>query len=998
MFGLIWGAVRARTAQVLTVGILTALAAAVAAAGPWFAAAATERAVAADVAAAPAGQRTVSVRKIADTRGDPRRTLTSFGRTVDELLRLPVPGAVFGLTRSLTTSGGASMTLATRDEICLHLVLLDGRCPAAAGEVTVSRNAAQRIGVAVGDTFELRSSLIAKPVTLTVVSRYALKDPAGTYWSNPLYTAGRGIDPAFTPIGTFEATQLSESTVTFDVQVSDALIRGDGGFRLGRELRSADLRLGQEQLRLVNATGPLLATIARDRATISRGTTVSTVQVLVLAWFAIGLAGSYTGRDRRADAALLKLRGSTLGATLRLAWGQHLVPLVLGALAGLPLGYLLARWFAGPLPVLAPAGLAALGAAGAVLAGGLLVLTVIEALVLRQPVAALLREVGGGRGGWRAGLVDLLFFAFAVAAVYQARSGSAGTGLALAAPALVALAVALLLARLLGRVADRGGGAAVRAGRLRLGLTAVQVSREAGGNRLFALIVVAVAVFTTAFGGWSGERTARIDRSAAELGADRVLSVQAPNRTALLQAVRRADPAGRQAMAVVVDTDSSPPVLAVDSGRLSAVARWRPEFGPVDALGAAAAAPEPGAPITGDRLTVRVRYESDAVADLSLVLQHEGTGAPVRVSFGRLRAGEQSLDVAVTGCATGPGCRILRWELTAPPLVAGGRPYAPPAGTAVTVLGLAQHGPEGIVLDAARLGDVARWRAGTVGAAVDLVAAQGGLRLSIDPNTGDQGEVGDEAYAVDTVLPLPVVLAGPPEQTWQFAEPVLSSFGAAPVPVRIAGTAAALPVLGRAGVLVDLEATRRIIGDGTAPGRFQVWLAAGAGPELVDALTAAGLSVGGDDTVAGRADRLSAQGPAVTSRFALVAGAVAVLFAAAAIGVAGAVDRRARWEQLRALRVQGLGRRVAVGTAYAGNVALVGAGVFAGLLAAALARPLARVAVPPFTDGWQVLAPPGALGAAALALAALAVLVVLGLVGWLSVVPLGRRFRSEGHR
>jgi putative ABC transport system permease protein len=58
MWTLIIGAVRARTAQVLTVFVLTALAAAIAAAGPWFGFASMSSAAAADVVAAPAEQRT----------------------------------------------------------------------------------------------------------------------------------------------------------------------------------------------------------------------------------------------------------------------------------------------------------------------------------------------------------------------------------------------------------------------------------------------------------------------------------------------------------------------------------------------------------------------------------------------------------------------------------------------------------------------------------------------------------------------------------------------------------------------------------------------------------------------------------------------------------------------------------------------------------------------------------------------------------------------------
>jgi hypothetical protein len=203
----------------------------------------------------------------------------------------------------------------------------------------------------------------------------------------------------------------------------------------------------------------------------------------------------------------------------------------------------------------------------------------------------------------------------------------------------------------------------------------------------------------------------------------------------------------------------------------------------------------------------------------------------------------------------------------------------------------------------------------------------------------------------------------------------------------------ALPVVGRSGVLADLDATRRVIGDATPAGEFQVWLAPGARPGIVGALTRAGLTVAADQTIADRTDDLAGQAPAVVTRFSLIAGTVVLLLAAAALGVAGAVDRRARLEQLRALRVQGLPRRVAVVTAYAGMVGLVLSGLLAGLVAAALARPLARITVPGFTDGWDVLPRPGALGPVSVALAGLTALAVLGLVGWLAVRPLTRAVR-----
>ncbi|MFC3739368.1 FtsX-like permease family protein [Paractinoplanes deccanensis] len=990
MFALIWGAVRTRTAQVLTVLALTTIATAVAAAGPWFGYASITRASAANVADAPAEQRIVSVRQIADTRGDPQAALDQLASAVRGRLPLAPPDPITGAVLPLTVNLGgetATMAIATRDDFCGH-VRLAGRCPDQPSQVAVSDASAQQLGLDAGDTLVMRATPSSEPITVEIVARYTLTDPSGVYWSNPLFEAESGLEPAFTPLATFQARQLWEPTLSYDLQVPDTLIRGDGGYRLGAVLRDADARLAVDDLRLVNLTGPLLDTIARNRAEIRLGVAVAMAQILVLAWFAIGLAGRYTGRDRRGDAALLKLRGSTRGGMLRLAWGQHLVPLSAGAVLGLPLGWLLARLLAGPVGTAADreaALLLSLAAAGAVLAGGLLVLAAVEGLVLRLPVVALLRQTGAGRGDWRAGLADLLLLAVAVAAVYQARSSAPDSGLALVAPALVALAVAMLLALLLDRVADRGGGAAVRTGRLRLGLTAVQVSRQPGSDRVFALLVVAVALFATTLGAWRADGTAREERSESSLGAARVLGVETANRTSLQRAVRQADPGGTKAMAAVVD----PTLLAVDTSRLAAVTGLR--------LPIPAATADPLPRVTGGRVTARLRYDGVAPSALALVLQNDATGAPVTVSFGTLARGEQTRSAPVPGCTAEPGCRVVRWQLTTPP-DANGRSSPAAPGSAVTVRGLTQTGPDAVVLDAARLGDIAHWRPGTAGAALDIAARDGALRLAVDDNNAELPSVGVQVYAVDTPLPLPVVLAGPTPQQWQLAEPSITTLGGSPVPVRVVGTVPVLPVLGRAGVLADLEATRLIAADANPAGRFQVWLAPGAGEGTVDALRRAGLVISSDDSAGRRADRLGEQAPAAVARFALLAVGAALLLAAATVAVAGAVDRRTRLDQLRALRVQGLADRVAVVTAYAGPAVLIGAGLVTGLIAAAVAVPLARAALPGFTDGWDVLPPPYPLGVASLALAGLLALAVLGLTAWLSVLPLvrGLRFRELG--
>ncbi len=165
--------------------------------------------------------------------------------------------------------------------------------------------------------------------------------------------------------------------------------------------------------------------------------------------------------------------------------------------------------------------------------GALVVLIVAEVAALRAPVALLLRDVPPRRRGWRGDVVDAAVVALAVAASYQART----THDPRFGP-VVALAVAVLLARLVGLLASGVAARNLRAGRVRSGLTAVQLARRPGVDRVLALLIVAVALIGTAGHGFLAAAGARAAQAAGELGAPRVLTVQAPNREALLHAVQ----------------------------------------------------------------------------------------------------------------------------------------------------------------------------------------------------------------------------------------------------------------------------------------------------------------------------------------------------------------------------------------------------------------------------------------------------------------------------
>ncbi|SNY75834.1 hypothetical protein [Paractinoplanes atraurantiacus] len=1012
------GAVRRRSGQALLVLLLAALAATAASAAAWYGLTVASRAASTDVRNAPAIQHVI----IAHGRGE-AGALDPFAAKVDDLLRLPSAEPVLGLAADMTyiypdQPGSASgMPAAYRDGFCAH-VRLTGACPAAANDVAVSADAARKLKLKPGSTFQARAVASTEPVRFRVTGVYQIADPNGPYWADELFRSRGSLDPFFTPRDTFRAPQLSGATLAWAVEVPEPLLRGDGGYDLNGLINAARPRFAAAQLDLDTVAGELVDQVRESRLAVAQGVLIAVGQTLLLAWFAIGLAGRFTGRDRRSDAGLLKLRGTTYGGILRLSAAQHVVPLAGGALIGWLAGPLVAWPFAGGWPVPVELWIAAVLSLGAVLVvtlAGLAVLVGMDAIAARAPVVVLLRRVPAHRHDWRSGVVDVALVALAAGAVYQARTG--GTGFGVVAPVMVALAVGLLLARLLRWIADRVGAVALRAGRIRLGLTAVQMSRQPGVDRVFALAVVAIAMVALTGGVFAAGRTSRADRAAAELGAARVLTVTAQTRTQLLYAVRQADPSGRYAMAAVLDTASAPPVLAVDSSRFATVAAdMPPTVSAAVTAAASAAAPTPiaSAPVTasapasasasaptsasssapaaspsmrksdipdmagafplvtGGRVTVRVDSERRTTTLLGAVLQQEATGEGVQVEFRGIRRGSQSVTASVPRCAIAPGCRLVSFQL-----------YTP-AGSddgALTLRGVST--PAGEVLSGAQLADVSRWRPDFTGAALRVATTGDGLRLSVGADAG----AGTSVYAVDTPLPLPIVLAGPRPDNWQFDDSTLDRFGDPATPVRVVATTGVLPVLGRTGVLTDLDAARRLAGAGDQGGTFQVWLTGDAPAAVVDAI---GLPVLSDRTAAGRAEQLAGQGRVVTAPFGLVTVVIALFVAGTLVAIASSVERETQLEQLRALRAQGLSRATALATGYAGQAALVVAALAGGLAAALVARPVADVTAPPFADGWRVIPPPGALGPVPLSLACLAGLLVLGVTAALSA----RRLRG----
>ncbi|GAA1876315.1 hypothetical protein GCM10009687_50510 [Asanoa iriomotensis] len=1027
MAGVVRGALRSRRAQAATVLVLTGLAVAVAAAAPWYARAAERSVAVADVDGARSSELVVRVAGRVEGSIAPGGSVRPGDEVVSEVGEqagdvVDVPGA--GTTVSLRESGTIASELARinlrlvyRDEMCEHLDV-EGKCPQAAGEVLLSRRTAQTLQVGAGDKVEF---VLASqpPIEFTVAGTYQIGDPLGAYWALTDFGGSAALDPgadgpgdpAFVASDTVAALPVKEILADYHLRVPERLFLDDlAGLRA--DLSAVSRNSGA--WRVTTDAVTLANRIDQERDLVTLGVGVAAVQLLVLCWFGLFFAVRHTAEQRRPDIGLLKLRGAARWRLWYLAIAQSAVPMVGGAVLGVVVGLGGARLVAGQVPEPGSAALFSGIAALAALAGALLAAVAADAGGMRAPVTDLLRHVPSRRRGWRAEVVDLIIVLVAAAGLYQSYATASEddtSGLALLAPALIAVLVALAAARLLTPLAGRVGRRALRSGRVPAALGATQLARRPGTHRVFALLVIAVALLGTAVGGWAAASDGRTERARHELGADRVLTVQARSRAQLVAAVRAADPGGTQAMAVVRSNDGPATVLlAVDSARFAAVADWQPVYGDVPpAALLRPPAPEPLSAADGE-LTLDVAAKmmpaplapltpggaaggaaAPAPAEPIFVLVHLATEAGDQVSlrFGPLGDARATYRAPLSGC--GAGCRLLGIEPVTRNFT--GRSVAPEPGATVTVFGLS--GAAGPVAPPAVLGDVSRWRAGVGRATVgpNLTAADGALTITA-VRAAREDDRSTRVYVVDAPAPLPVVSTGntsPPAE----GDPRLAVFGGEDVPVRTVGAVRTLPTVHRFGYLMDLEYADRIAENPGTVDVPQVWLAPGAPAGIVDKLRAGGLTVISDETAASVTDRLGREAPPSALRFQLVAALAGLLLTAGAFIVVAAVERPERVAELAALRAQGLPPRVVRRVAWGGYAGLAVAAVLLGLGASALAQAVTRRPIPLFVDGWDVL--PVAVGPQPLplGLALLVGLLVVGAAGAVAAVLLVRAVRRE---
>ncbi|MEV0461185.1 FtsX-like permease family protein [Catellatospora methionotrophica] len=951
MTALLWAMVKARRGLAVITLVLTALAAAAAAAGPLYQEAAAVSLRGVEVAAATVGERVVT----AQTSDDPRGGEQPLRPYVPGMITLSGTSAQVVVTGEQGEEGEQGMFLASRTGVCQHLTIARGRCATGEREVVIREDTAHELNAVLGQDLEFRTPPVGSleferppAVRLTVVGLYRpvrLDDP---YWGDREILTGIDRPAAFATERTVAAVEGSRMRMV-DLLVTPAAFENMDALRDG--LGDAESELDAGGFGTDSELSKLIGRIEAGQSQLSSSLLLAAVPLVMLCWLVLFIAVAGGVEQRRGELGLTALRGVPARTRWLLATAETSVPVLVAVIPGYLLGYALTALLAtvalpGSPPVyLNPA--SALYTAAAVL-GALLAGLLAQVRALTTPVLGLLRRARVRRSGGLVGGVEAMVGALALVAGYQVAAGedTGSGGIGLLAPLCIALGLGLVAARAIGIPAERLGRRALRRGRVRTGLAALTLARGGGTHWVVVLLTVVFGLLGFALSARDVAAQAWHERAEVQVGAARVLQVETLPAASLVHAVRTADPAGRYAMAAMrVNVNTETKLLAVDSSRFAAVALWPGAYGAATpAEVARQLRPAEVTPLTLTAADVEITVTLDRIepgAKAGLTLRLVGTaGAQSVVRVEALRPGTQTYRVATPTCAASP-CQVrsLSVDLFTPKrylvdLTVGD--LRDPAGkTLLSGADLAGH----------------HWRLPQTSAArpvPEMAPGSGGLRIWVDSVlTPDMRAAADPAPD-----PLPLVAAGdlPPE--------LLGAGGTVRVPIVRAGTLPLVPRYGANGALVDLQYADLRTGGESDAQEPEVWLAADAPADLVQRLEANGLKVLGERDAAGQLHLYQEQAPALAMLFLAVAAFAGVLFAAGGLLITAVLERGRADGGLAVLRGQGVSQRALRDADLGGRFALVLAGTVIGLLAAGLSWALARGVLPVFGDGGTAVPPP----------------------------------------
>jgi putative ABC transport system permease protein len=961
-----------RSRAVLTVGIalLALVGVASAVVGPMYLRAATNSLLVTRLEAAPTAEAGLTWRfdPSAETAADPRAAMRAAVDAADQHGPSAFGPAVptwFSMAYDFPqypVDVYEAVELAAVTDACERLVVLSGRCPRRPFEVLVAPIDVERGGYEVGSRIALDTHL-PRPV---VVGTYRLRDPGENWFDPSLYVSvppGGGFKPRpyqpaplMTVPETFERLPAGEWSVRVDrrLLVDPTLTpqRADALADAADRERSRDPdRVAGGVLEPADRNGlrTIVDEIDAERVT-ARNTVLPAALSLSLVAMLVLLRLLGEAADlRRSEFALLALRGWPRRRLWAFGLAEPTLVLLLAAPIGCLLGWSLSRWMGDAwlhpgVPVDLTTG-SVIGAV-AVTAAGLAAAAISLVHVMRERLHEQLVETARPRGVGRTEMVvQSATVATALVATYVVadRSERGDPGLVdLLVPVLLALAVGLLaghLTILLARMLTRR-----TAGRRRLAsyLSSRRLARRREGTLVVLPLAVALGVGVFAIGVHVAASDWRSSVAASRVGADVAYTAAMPPDRAMTL-TEQLDPDGRWLMAAVAaPAPKDPPVVAVDTRRLGTVGLWPDTWGVASNAGAVAdrlgSTREPPR-VDGRSFALTVSNDIEIAGGLTVALELRAANSDVRqLMYTDVPTGETTVTADAPYCVD--GCELIG-------VVLGGTGATPAAMTGS--LALQTLAVDGEPVDAG-FDETDSWRrkrpfSPSDGSVVAVEAGSSGLQLDVDTSSSY-----DTAEFTPTDVPdvRPIVVTGDTELSVQLGpdgdQLMLPGAGTptgeveAGLPVRVVGEAEAVPLVGRSGVLIDLQAyVREAFGIGVATTTY-ILATDGTPPDVVDALAAAGVDVDQPLSLAVEKERLGNDAYALSLRLYVVVAAALLLLALAGVVAHLVVGMPGRRRDAAALRVVGVSKWIALRAGLVELSVTLGVAAIAGLVAGVVAQ------------------------------------------------------------
>jgi putative ABC transport system permease protein len=858
-------------------------------------------------------------------------------------------------TVTVGTQQGYSADLVARTGMCQHLAFIAGSCPQGAAELALSNRSAHDLHLGVGGYIALAVPADHDTATFEVAGLFRPGNALAPIWWGQNYF-GFGdpgpspsrprLDDFVTTMGALQAVptpgrspllgQLPLNPSALTAQSVDTYVG-----LLDRYEQTAPAALH------VDASTQIAHVVhgaATDEHTMTGIVAVVLVQLVLLTLIVLYFVATRLAESREPDVRLAELRGFTLAGRASVALFEPLAILALALFVGFLVAWLAGRalahdLFAGATPEINA--LAIWAALGTFAAGALATILAARGLLRRQPQW---RGPSGSAAGNRslALAVDALAVALAVAAFVELAIAGVASGthtdpLAALAPGLLALALGIIGGRLL----PWGSAAGVRVTRntrwIGAGMATRRLSRLHTLSRHVVVLTIAIGLAVFAVTGWAVAGRNRSARGAFDVGASTVLSVAVQPGVNFITAVRRADPSGHHAMAVVVEHASDGITLAVDARRLAAVAAWPASLSTSSVATIARALDRSKAPpveLSGSaiRVTADVLQTVSPPPMLQATVFNTGYDSDATINFGALESGShqyQSSDAG--GCA--PSCQLVDLSVTWTP------PDTSPGKTAhirMQVESIATQSGAGPWKDVpAQLARPADWQSATGGIALFRSPPGLGVRAVVYAD-GSPSSFGP----ADVPRALPVAIVGPPSNGVGDLGVGLDGETITTKPVA---SVSALPEVGTGASMVDLSLAQRVETGPMLNTQAQVWLSQGPTQGVIHRLKALGIQTVGTATAVGATAALAHDGISLAFDFFLLAAMVAALLAVGSTIFVLIVVARRRQDEFESLRAVGVGvhalRRSLL--AEQGLIILIGVvlGTTAGIASALVALP-----------------------------------------------------------